>query len=145
MCLPASQRRVFSTFRVGEASSPFDLDTKYEASAHLLIPSGNLDALRVSNVFWQTVLLGALERPIKVLIAEEGDVFRNDSLVVMHKHLGRYLYDASLKGIQNIGLFHTGDEENLVEKSTYAYADYVIRHCYFPSYRINKNTPDEGS
>jgi hypothetical protein len=84
--------------------------------------------------FIKEVLLGKMARPIRTVLLEENSQWPmvNDALIVIEgDETSGYLRDVRSRGLNNIGIFHMGDEYGTQDRKFYTLADYVIRHYWF--------------
>jgi hypothetical protein len=99
----------------------------------LLWRRSTLDTV-LEGYFIKEVLLGGLERPIRLVAIEESAraPLLDDALVVsLGTEMAPYLREARARGARNLGLFHMGDESGKQDRGFYAQADYVIRNYWF--------------
>lgn len=92
-----------------------------------------LDYILESHFITQ-VLLGALERRVRIIPLEDGQPIplEPDTLIgSLGTEMVPFLREVHTRGIPNIGFFHMADEDGKEDRGFYAQADYVIRNYWF--------------
>jgi hypothetical protein len=89
----------------------------------------------MEGFFIREVLLGGLDRPVRVLPIEPGRSPRlGDDLLILDQggNLLPFVETLVAAGRRNIGVFHIGDELLAADRRFYPAVDYVIRNYWFP-------------
>lgn len=89
----------------------------------------------MESYFIREVLLGRIERPIRILPIEPGQqpgAFDDTLIVCVFDRAHSLIKQAIQSGARNVGVFHVGDERFELDRSFYNDVDYVVRN-YFRS------------
>lgn len=101
---------------------------------NVICPQKDWDYL-MEGYFIREVLLGGLQRPVRVFPLEVGEnvPVANDLLVVcLNKLMVEFINGVIQSGAKNVGVFHLGDERFELDRSFYGQVDYVIRNYFRP-------------